>query len=159
MRPLQTACSIPCALEIGRENERKAQSRAIRVRSVEAKPLQYWAARAQKAFNAYIRERDKDQPCITCGTWEAEEWHAGHWIPVGRSSALRFDEANVHRQCRQCNYFGAGRQDDYEMRLPARIGQAEVDRLKHAGREYRWTREQLQAVEGKYKTKMKGAAR
>ena len=155
MRPLQTACSIPCALEIGRENERKAQNRAIRARSVEAKRLTYWAARAQKAFNAFIRERDKSQPCITCGTWEAEEWHAGHWIPVGRSSALRFDEANCHRQCRQDNYFGAGRQDDYEMRLPARIGQAEVDRLKHAKREHRWTREEYQAIEAEYKQKLK----
>ena len=72
---------------------------------------------------------------------------------------MRFDPANAHLQCRQDNFFGGGKAQEYEARLPARIGQAEVDRLKHAARSYKWTREECQEIEVKYKTKLKEVLR
>ena len=113
------------------------------------------AIEAEKAVNAFVRERDRDQPCISCGTNDAAEWHAGHWKSVGANSALRFDPANIHRQCDQCNVFKGGNANEYEIRLPARIGQAEVDRLKHAPRVRKWTREECQAIEQEFKSKLK----
>lgn len=163
-RPMQKACSPGCALSmVAAANAKKAQAVAKAERQVtkaklaEMKPLQYWLKRTERAVNAFRRAEDLQagHGCITCGTHDAEEWHAGHWISVGASSGTRFDPANIHLQCRQCNYFGGGKAQDYEARLPARIGKAEVDRLKHAPRSRKWTREECQALEQEYKAKLK----
>ena len=153
-------CKIEYALiaaEKSRAKREQAERRATREKLEELKPLQYWLKRAQTAVNTYVRARDllAGHGCITCGTHDAEEWHAGHWISVGASSASRYDPANIHLQCRQCNFFGAGRAQEYEARLPARIGQAEVDRLKYAPRSRKWTREECQAIEAEFKKKLK----
>lgn len=159
------ACSVECSLvlvEKDKERDRKRQEATQRAEfrnaKLSLKPLQYWLKRAQKAVNDYVRERDlkAGYGCITCGTHDAEEWHAGHWISVGASSATRFDEKNIHLQCRQDNFFGGGKAQEYEARLPARIGQVEVDRLKNATRSKKWTREECQAIEAEYKAKLKG---
>lgn len=164
VRPLQKACSPTCALAmVAAANAKKAKAVAkverkeTKAKLEELKPLQYWLKRAQAVVNAFRRTEDLQagHGCITCGTHDAEEWHAGHWISVGASSATRFDPKNIHLQCRQCNYFGAGRAQDYEARLPARIGQEEVDRLKHAPRSKKWTREECRAIEQEYKAKLK----
>lgn len=161
-RPLQTVCSPSCAQQL--INSRKAKEQAkqdkierqlIRERKLELKKPQYWLKRAEKAVNAFIRERDRDQPCISCGTYDASEWHAGHWVSVGASSALRYDPANIHKQCHQCNWFEGGKSTDYEARLPARIGHAEFERVKYAKRERKWTREECQQIEAHYRAKLK----
>lgn len=163
-RPLQTVADPSCALKLiikrkalSQRKKDKVERQQIKARKEALKPLQYWLKRAQKAVNDYCRARDlkAGYGCITCGTHDAEEWHAGHWISVGASSATRFDPANIHLQCRQDNYFGGGMAQEYEARLPARIGQAEVDRLKNAKRERKWTREECQAIEAEYKSKLK----
>lgn len=164
-RPLQPTCdSYDCkvayALSIAgkiQAKREKTERKETKAQLSELKPLQYWLKRAQVAVNALRRAEDlrDGYGCITCDTHDAEEWHAGHWISVGASSGTRFDPANIHLQCRQCNYFGGGRAQEYEARLPARIGQAEVDRIKHAQRSYKWTREECQQIERDAKTKLK----
>lgn len=158
------ACSVECSLVlVEKDKERNRKREEARVRKehreqkIALKPLQYWLKRAQKAVNDFVRARDlaAGYGCITCDTHDAEEWHAGHWISVGASSALRFDPANVHLQCRQDNFFGGGMAQEYEARLPARIGQAEVDRLKYAPRNHKWTREECQVIEAEFKAKLK----
>lgn len=159
----QKTCLNPeCLVKQGRVEAAKRQAKEVRAQRAETKakllelkPPQYWLKRAEKAVNAFIRERDRDQPCISCGTHDASEWHAGHWISVGASSALRFDPANIHKQCHQCNWFEGGRASDYEARLPARIGQAEFERVKFARRERKWTREECQEIEAEAKSKLK----
>lgn len=158
------ACSPDCALIlVEKEKERNRKRDEARIRKehreqkIALKPLQYWLKRAQLAVNNYVRARDEKAGygCITCGTHDAQEYHAGHWISVGASSATRFDDKNINRQCIQCNVFGGGMAQEYEARLPARIGQAEVERLKHSIRSKKWTREECQAIEIEYKTKLK----
>lgn len=153
--PMQIVCGIECAKAIAKSKREKVEKANDRQRKEELQPIQYWLKRAEKAVNAFVRERDREQPCISCGTNDAAEWHAGHWKSVGANSALRFDPANIHRQCDQCNVFKGGNANEYEIRLPARIGQAEVDRLKHAPRVRKWTREECQAIEQEFKAKLK----
>ena len=162
VRPLQTVCSPICAQDLIDRRKAKQQAAAekierqrIRERKIELKPLQYWLKRAEKAVNAWVLVRDREQGCISCGRFEAQAFHAGHHISVGASSALRFDPANIHKQCNQCNIHLGGNQAEYAMRLPARIGQEEVDRLKNAPRSYKWKREECQAIEATYKAKLK----
>lgn len=84
----------------------------------------------QDVFNNYIRLRDKNLPCISCGKDKVSAWHAGHFIPVGVNKSIRFDENNVHKQCMRCNTFLHGNDKNYELNLRIKIGDEEVDRLK-----------------------------
>lgn len=164
LRPMQTVCGeIDCligAAEIAREKkiqaEEKRERQRIRERKQELKPIQYWLKRAEKACNAYVRARDADQPCISCGTWDADEWHAGHFLPVGRAKSIRFDAAGINRQCSQCNTHFNGNATLYEVNLIKKIGLADVERLKTAPKEKKWTREECQEIEAKYKQLTKG---
>jgi hypothetical protein len=55
--------------------------------------------KTQDVFNAYIRARDRDKGCISCG---AEVQEAGHYFSQGHHSALRFNEINTSGQCTCC---------------------------------------------------------
>lgn len=119
-------------------------------------------AAAQKEFNAYIRERDKDQPCICCGRTSHDRdlltgsrWDAGHYRSTGSASHLRFREDNCHRQLVHCNRHGAGRAVDYRIGLVARIGQVAVDALEADNTPRKWTREELREIAATYRAKAK----
>lgn len=55
---------------------------------------------AQAAFNAWIRRRDADLPCISCGRHHQGQYHAGHYRTVGANPELRFESLNVWKQAR-----------------------------------------------------------
>lgn len=157
--------SHDCAIKIANKRQAKAveaKAKAERAedkaRVIALKPLQYWLKRAEKAVNAFVRERDRDQPCISCGTADSPEWHSGHFIPA-TAHATRFDPACVHKQCAKCNVFLGGNLTNYEIRLRARIGDAEVERLKNSPRARKWTREECQAIEAEYRAKLKDLRR
>jgi len=79
---------------------------------------------ATKVFNKWIRERDKDKPCVSCG---GKVEQAGHFYSGGHYSHLKFDEDNVHGQCIRCNYYLSGNLNKYRIELEKRIG---ADRLQ-----------------------------
>lgn len=115
---------------------------------------------AQHAFNAYIRERDKEQPCICCGKPLGEgdvggAFDAGHYRSIGSASHLRFNEHNCHAQRKQCNRYGAGRAVDYRIGLIGRIGLEAVEALEAQNVPNKWTREELIAIRDTYKQKLK----
>ena len=85
----------------------------------------------EKVFNAYIRERDKLRPCISCnakaGTYRIT---AGHYYPAGSYKNVRFDEKNVWGQCWfNCNKNRHGNLAEYRIKLIERIGIEEVNFL------------------------------
>lgn len=95
----------------------------------------------QPIFNMFIRLRDHDQPCISCGVIDPPmtsggQWDAGHFKGVGAFPELRFDEDNCHKQCKKCNG-GSGKfahkartvSQQYEDNIVERIGQERLDRL------------------------------
>lgn len=54
-------------------------------------------------FSLYIRLRDKDEPCISCGLMK-EGKQAGHFAPAGGNDLeLCFSEDNVNGECAECN--------------------------------------------------------
>ena len=83
----------------------------------------------QTVFNKFIRERDKDKPCVSCGVFKAEEFHAGHYIP-STFTAVRFNELNVWKQCSKCNTHLRGNQIAYREELVKRIGLDRVGELE-----------------------------
>ena len=79
----------------------------------------------QVQFNAYIRARDKDLDCISCGKSRYDKkivFAAGHFYPT-TYQYLRFNEDNVHKQCNKyCNMMKRGNLLEYRPNLIKKIG-------------------------------------
>lgn len=104
-------------------------------------------AKAQKVFNAWIRNRDKDSSCISCGKYKIE--HACHFYSAGQYSALRFNEDNVNGGCLACNYYKHGELNFYRIHIEKRIGKdrlALLDSTATRNRTKKWSREELQWI-------------
>lgn len=110
---------------------------------------------AQKVFNTYIRMRDKDLSCVSCGTTNDIQYQAGHYKPAGGYSYLRFDENNVHKQCVRCNCTLSANLALYREALIKKIGFEEVERLEQPNQIKTWTVEEYQAIIKKYRQKTK----
>lgn len=110
---------------------------------------------AQKVFNKYIRLRDKDLPCISCGAVEAQSWHAGHYWAQGMNSILRFEPLNVHKQCNNCNVWKHGNLLNYRINLVKKIGEDLVVWLDENHSEVKkWEREDVANIIREYKEKV-----
>lgn len=160
VKPLQAVCSPACAIyavEVKRDkNATKAAAedrRQTRAALVKLKPRAQLVREAQTAFNAYIRARDANLPCVSCGRMHDGQWHAGHYRSAGSRPDLRFDEANVHKQCAPCNTYLSGNLIPYRVTLVQRIGQAEVDRLEGPASPDKLTRDELIALRDEYRAR------
>lgn len=126
---LQKACSVTCAIQLGKtkikvtkNREWKAKKKVLKEKN---KTLGDYKSEARTIFQRFIRLRDKNQPCISCGKRfsEDEKIDAGHIYKAELYSALIFDEENVHSQCVYCNHRLSGNLDGCLRNLPNRIGQ------------------------------------
>ncbi len=148
----EVVCSTDCAIPFARELVQKEKRKAKKQFRAEDKSV--LMKLAQQVFNKYIRLRDKDMPCISCGHTGNRQRHAGHFMPVGSNGHIRFDESNCHSQCSICNNHKSGNLAEYEPNLVLKIGQDEVNRLKH-----KFTRaydvEELKDIIETYKQKVK----
>lgn len=136
------------------EKEREAKDK-LKSRKLAVKPLSYFTKQAQTAFNAFIRERDKDEPCISCGRFHEGQYHAGHYRTTGANPELRFDEDNCHKQCAPCNNHLSGNIENYTPRLIEKIGQERFDRLMGSHELPKWKREDYERIRDHYRAKLK----
>ena len=105
--------------------------------------------KAQIVFNRWIRERDMEIGCISCG---GEVQQAGHYFSQGQHSSLRFDEFNVNGQCIRCNLFLSGNLIRYGEGINFRYGTDIYVNLLAKSRNplKKWTREELNEIINKY---------
>lgn len=109
-------------------------------------PLKTLKRAVQVKVNAYVRERDKNLPCISCGK-RVNKYDAGHYISQGSSGALRFNLDNINNQCGQCNRWKSGNLVEYRIGLVKKIGEDRVKWLEeHRHDIKKWTREELEEV-------------
>lgn len=150
-------CGMECLTAHGREKAQKAAEKRKRKEVREAKERvktrSELAREAQAAVNAFIRERDKDLPCISCGRHHQGQYHAGHYRTVGANPELRFEELNIHKQCAPCNNHKSGDIVNYRINLVKRIGQDAVDWLEGYHEPKRYTAEQLREIKREYRRK------
>ncbi len=134
----QKYCMIKdeCIKAFYQENKEKKQSKAEKEARKEKKEAKVnmmthkdYLKLLQVVFNTFIRLRDKDLPCISCGKTKAEEFHAGHYIAT-TYQYLRFNENNCHKQCSKCNTHLRGNSIPYRIELINRIGLPEVEKLE-----------------------------
>lgn len=136
------------------KKEREAKDK-LKARKLAVKPLSYFTKQAQTAFNAFIRERDKDKPCISCGRFHEGQYHAGHYRTTGANPEIRFDEDNCHKQCAPCNNHLSGNIENYTPRLIEKIGQERFDRLMGSHELPKWKREDYERIRDHYRAKLK----
>ncbi|MFK3738972.1 recombination protein NinG [Massilia sp. TN1-12] len=154
-RQMQKVCSPACAAVHGRRETERQERAETRERKQAMKTRTDWLRDAQTAFNAYVRERDKDLPCISCGRFHQGAYDAGHYRSVGAQPALRFHEDNVHRQCVPCNQHKSGNAVEYRLGLIARIGVERVEFLEQEHTPAKFTIEQAKIIRDTYRAKLR----
>jgi hypothetical protein len=99
-----------------------------------------------KIFNEFIRLRDQDLPCISCGK-SFPSYDAGHFFATKGYDGIRFEEDNVHGECVGCNRFNHSHLIGYTERLPNRIGIERYQALKDKALEYKMNGNKFQRYE------------
>jgi hypothetical protein len=149
---MQSICSPLCASRYVREAKKEAK-RKDKAKLESLKPLRKLLSEAQTQFNRYIRARDEGKVCISCGRMHQGAWDAGHYFTTRARPDLRFDEANVHRQCVPCNQFLSGNIAAYRLGLLARIGADELARLEGPPGRGKYTRDEAAQLKATYAAK------
>ena len=154
---LLSFCNIDCATKYAFKNKQKGADKIHKKKKRELKSNDkaFREKQAQAAFNKFIRLRDDDLPCISCGRYHGGQYHAGHYKSRGASPELRFEEINCHKQCSPCNLHLSGNIINYRANLINKIGIDKVEWLEGPHEIIKYTCEDLKAIELKYKQKIK----
>ena len=146
---------MKCAIEHSRALSAKKDKKETRERKKALKSRAEWLKEAQVIVNKYIRLRDKDEPCISCGRHHEGQYHAGHYRTVGAAPELRFNELNIYKQCAPCNNHLSGNLIEYRRRLLAKIGIEKLEWLEGPHPPKKYTIEEIQAIKKEYQQKIK----
>jgi hypothetical protein len=155
-KPLQKYCTIKCV------PKKTAKVKPVKPKSPKPRPQQPenptrvdYVRILQIVFNQYIRLRDANKRCVSCGKINDGRFDAGHFLPVSTHPQLRFNEQNVHGQCRECNSYKNGNVVAYEKGLIYRIGEEAVARLRAAKNPQKPCETELKTQIARYKAKIK----
>lgn len=137
-----------------REKERE-EKKELKVRKINAKPKTYWIKQAQQAVNAFVRARDSNLPCVSCGTTSAAQWDAGHYRTTAAAPQFRFDPRQIHKQCSVCNQHKSGNIVPYRVELIKRIGIETVEAIENNHERRSYTVEELKGIRDYYRLELK----
>lgn len=163
----QKVCGYVCGLaikDVNLDKARKAKEAVERQAHRQAKEkLKSRGAHmqeCQKAFNEFIRWRDRlaGYCCISSGRmldWSGNAVDAGHYRSVGSAPHLRFDERNCHAQGKMDNRFLSGNAVDYRIGLIDRIGLEAVESLEADQSTRKYTIEDLKEIKAEYRAKVR----
>ena len=161
-RPMQSVCDWACGHALIQKRKAEADLKAARADRKETraklekiKPRSQWIKEAQQAMNAWIRERDAAEPCISCGRHHEGQYHAGHYLSTGARPGLRFDPRNIHKQCQPCNTHLSGNLLNYRIGLIAKIGLEAVEKLEADHQPKKWDIEALRSIRDAYRADLK----
>ena len=124
--------------------------------------LQSLINKCQTQFNKFIRLRDINQPCISCGgklirnPKYSAQYDASHYYNANNHWNLRFNEENVHASCTYCNRDLHGNLIEYRKGLINRIGEDKLKKLDHKSRIIRkFTKQEIKDLTELYRNKIK----
>ena len=149
----KTCNNVECLVTFGKKESVRLKQKAFRAekKAYKQRDRGYWLKRVQTEFNKYIRNRDSQDPCISCKRYHTGQYHAGHYMSVGGHSAeLRYDEENCHKQCSVCNNYRSVNLSQYRTNLIDKIGLSAVERLEGPHDPKKYTIDELQKLLVKY---------
>jgi hypothetical protein len=142
-----------CAVKTVKEAKQRKRKRETKAARDRLKTRSEWAKEAQTAFNAWVRERDYGEPCISCQRHHKGQYHAGHYRTVGACPELRFEPLNCAKQCSVCNLHLSGNLIEYRINLVKKIGAEKVEWLEGPHEPKHYTVEDLKAIKKEYSRK------
>jgi len=122
------------------------------------KTLGQYEMDAKRSFQKFIRLRDTNENCISCGNSQSDIFDGGHFRKAELYSGVIFNELNCHKQCRYCNRFLGGNEANYRNGLVKRIGEfklAELEQLAIDTKIYKYTKQELIDIKKMYDLKIK----
>ncbi|KGQ55358.1 Bacteriophage Lambda NinG protein [Gallibacterium anatis] len=159
---LQKVCSYQCALAFAEAEKKKKQEKLDRQERIKnRKRLKAYKEankthndlikEAQSAVNKYIRMRDENKECISCGTPLISEklgggFDAGHYRSRGAAPHLRFYTLNIFGQCKRCNRYLGGNYHEYRIGLIERLGIEKVEAIEADQRPRHYSDEDLRRI-------------
>jgi hypothetical protein len=164
---LKAFCDYSCLKEYTAKNAEKLATKARKEtrkddqkKKEKLKTKGQWTKEAQAAFNAYVRWRDRNKPCISCGQFTADNaiggnWDAGHYRSTGSAPHLRFNLHNCHKQCVRCNRYLSGNVADYRTRLQRKIGVERLEKIELDDRSRNYTINDLKRIKQIFTRKKK----
>jgi len=159
---LQKACGLECAIAISKQEESKRFKKRTRELQLKAREhdRKWHIKTCQAEFNKFIRSRDNDKACISCGTRADIKYDAGHYRSIGASPELRFEEDNCHKQCsKNCNTSRSGNIIEYRKYLVLRIGLERVEWIEGYHEPKKYTIDQLKVKITDYRQRNKALTR
>jgi hypothetical protein len=147
------------AAERMQRKEQKQERKELRERKQALKKIPQLKVEAQTAFNKYIRLRDWNKPCVSCGkppNNSGNQRDASHYLARGRTNGgeyRRFDPLNVHASCKVCNQYREGNLIGYRKELVLRIGEARVTEIEETNRVKKWNHVELRRIKAIYAKK------
>ena len=150
----QRCCSLACAIKQAEKDKKKRERKETKLKLDSIKSLSEHLKEAQTAFNRFIRERDKNELCISCQKI-GKKRNAGHYRTVKAAPQLRFSEDNCHGQCEHCNSYLSGNITEYRINLVKKIGVERVEELERNNTIAKYTIEDAKRIKKEYKEKAK----
>ena len=138
---VQMCCTPKCAIEYAKRLKDKAWKKEKKVLKESLKTKSDYEKELEVIVNSFIRWRDRDLPCVSCGAAAGTyKLTAGHFYPAGSYRNIRFDEDNIHGQCwYNCNKNRHGNLQEYRIGIVSRIGEhglRELDKRARVARHY-----------------------
>ncbi|MES1989235.1 MAG: recombination protein NinG [Pseudomonadota bacterium] len=157
--PLHSLCSPKCAIANAESLKLKREAVAARKSRIDTKTkldkiksLTDWLKDAERYCNKYVRLRDENLPCISCGTTKNVQYAAGHYRTVKAAPHLRFNLDNIQKQCNSyCNRHLSGNISEYRPNLIKKIGIERVEALENNNDIHRYTIEEAKEILAKFR--------
>ena len=129
-KPFIGWCSVDCGYKYQQILKSKKDKKELSTMREALKSHKDYIKLFQSVFNTFIRMRDKELGCVSCGRFDVEEFHCGHFLP-STFQYHRFNEDNCHKQCSKCNTHLRGNLIPYRIELIKRIGLERVEYLEN----------------------------
>ena len=110
---------------------------------------------AQVVVNKYIRLRDTNLPCCSCGHFQGRQFHSGHYENVAGKQQLRFYTLNIHKQCSICNNYLSANLVPYRKFMINKYGIDKVEAIEANQERGNYTVEYLQRLIKVFRKKIK----
>lgn len=168
---MQCACGPVCAQAFaalaGAKKAAKAAAddkRKTKAQLEALKTLPTLAKECEKEMNRWVRLRDWHLGCISCGKpFNPDQiggsCDAGHYRSKGSAKHLRFDERNLHGQCKHCNDYLAGNPIGYRIGLIERHGLEMVEALEADQALRKYSRQELREKRDFYRAEANALAK
>ena len=133
--------------KVKREVEYKKETSA---RKEKLKTISDYKKELQVIFNKWVRIRDDNHNCISCGGIPKKK-NAGHYKTTKAYPELRFEPLNCHLQCEHCNTHLSGNLINYRINLINKIGVEMVEWLEGPHEPKKYTTDDIKELKVHYR--------